>query len=71
MVIYFYYGDLFLDFDEDIKNKFKNAVEEIQKEKIKLQNYGKNTFNKMIINFIIILAIFSFTMLLFKKIKSN
>jgi len=66
-----YYGDLFLDFDEDIKNKFKNAAEEIQKEKIKLQSYGKIRFNKMMINFVIILGLFSFTMLLFKKIKSN
>ena len=66
-----YYGDIFLDLDGDIKNKFKNSAEEIQKEKIKLKSYGKLGFNKMMINFIIILVIFSFTMLLFKKIKSN
>ena len=66
-----YYGDIFLDFDEDTKNKFKNAKDEIQKERIKLQSYGKISFNKMIFNLMLILVIVSFVMLFFKKIKSN
>jgi tetratricopeptide (TPR) repeat protein len=66
-----YYGDIFLDFDEDIKNKFKNAKNEIEKERIKLQSYGKNSFNKMIFNLMLILIIFAFVALFFKRIKSN
>ena len=66
-----YYGDIFLDFDEDTKNKFKNAKDEIQKERIKLQSYGKNSFNKMIFNLMLILVIVSFVMLFFRRIKSN
>ena len=66
-----YYGDIFLDFDEDTKNKFKNAKDEIEKERIKLQSYGKNSFNKMIFNLMLILIIFAFVALFFKRIKSN
>ena len=66
-----YYGDIFLDFDEDTKNKFKNAKDEIQKERIKLQSYGKVSFNKMIFNLMLILVIVSFVMLFFRRIKSN
>jgi tetratricopeptide (TPR) repeat protein len=66
-----YYGDIFLDFDEDIKNKFKNAKNEIEKERIKLQSYGKNSFNKMIFNLMLIVVIFAFVALFFKRIKSN
>jgi tetratricopeptide (TPR) repeat protein len=66
-----YYGDIFLDFDEETKNKFKNATEEIEKEKIKLKNYGKNSINKMVFNFILILVLFSLVMLFFHRSKSN
>ena len=66
-----YYGDIFLDFDEDTKNKFKNAKDEIEKERIKLQSYGKNSFNKMIFILMLILVIFAFVALFFKRIKSN
>ena len=66
-----YYGDIFLDFDEETKNKFKNATEEIEKEKIKLKNYGKNSINKMLFNFILILVLFSLVMLFFHRSKSN
>jgi tetratricopeptide (TPR) repeat protein len=66
-----YYGDIFLDFDEETKNKFKNATEEIQKEKIKLKSYGKNSINKMMFIFILLLVLFSLVMLFFHKTKSN
>ena len=66
-----YYGDIFLDFDEETKNKFKNATEEIQKEKIKLKSYGKNSINKMMFIFILLLVLFSLVMLFFHRTKSN
>ena len=66
-----YYGDIFLDFDEETKNKFKNATEEIQKEKIKLKSYGKNSINKMMFIFILLLVLFSLVMLFFHRSKSN
>ena len=66
-----YYGDIFLDFDEETKNKFKNATEEIQKEKIKLKSYGKNSINKMMFIFILLLVLFSLLMLFFHRSKSN
>ena len=66
-----YYGDIFLDFDEETKNKFKNATEEIQKEKIKLKSYGKNSINKMMFIFILLPVLFSLVMLFFHRSKSN
>ena len=60
-----YYWDIFLEFDDETKSIFKNAIEEIQKEKIKLQNYAKNTINKMMINFSLTLVLFSLVMLFF------
>ena len=66
-----YYGDIFLDFDEETKNKFKNASEEIEKEKIKLKSYGKNSIKKMVFNFFLILVLFSLLMLFFHRAKSN
>ena len=68
-----YYGEIFLDFDENIKNKFKNAENEIEKEKLKLkhiQRYRKNTFNYFLINIILILVA-SYIMFLFFYRKKN
>lgn len=68
-----YYGEIFLAFDENIKNKFKNAENEIEKEKLKLkhiQRYGKNTINYFLINIIFILVA-SYIMILFFNKKKN
>ena len=68
-----YYGEIFLDFDENIKNRFKNAENEIEKEKLKLkhiQRYGKNTINYFLINIIFILVA-SYIMILFFNKKKN
>lgn len=66
-----FYGDIFLDFDDDIKNKIKNAISEIENEKAKLcqmQKYGKKG---IIFNIILIAVIFSIVMLFFHKNKNN
>lgn len=69
-----YYGEIFLDFDENIKNKFKNAEDEIEKEKLKLkqiQRNGKKTFNFILINIIFIIVASYVMMLFFNKKKNN
>ena len=69
-----YYGEIFLDFDENIRNKFKNVENEIEKEKLKLkqiQRNGKKTFKFILINIIFIIVAGYMMMLFFNKKKNN
>ena len=64
-----YYGELYMELDEDIKEKYKNIEKEIdiEKEKLrKIQSSNKNRINIILFNIIIIIVIFSFSMLLYK-----
>ena len=67
------YGDMFLELDQDTRNKFKGIQDKIQEQKLKLKNIEtadkervKKEFGKYVFPFVILcLAIFIF--LLFKK----
>ena len=67
-----YYGDLFLELDEKQQKSFKNAKNEIEKEKRRLVNIQrrKDWLNIIMFNFILIFVVFLMIKLFFVKNKN-
>ena len=67
-----YYGDLFLELDEKQQKSFKNAKNEIEKEKRRLVNIQrrKDWTNIIMFNFILIFVVFLMIKLFFVKNKN-